>query len=195
MRQPYARTRVLRHASNRTRSSCVTKVARSSSPIHERVLRTLFAVYPDTKIIRTHRDPLETLPSAVSLMGTLKWMRCRDVDMSQAPAQLTSGYAYLYQREIEQRAAGELPDARFVDVHFDALVRDPVATIEGVYGRLGWSFTEEARSAVSRYAASKPKGSRGVHRYSLDEIGLDGREERERFRFYTEHYGVTETTA
>ena len=115
--------------------------------------------------------------------------------MGQAPAQLASGYAYLYQREIEQRASGELPDERFVDVHFDALVRDPVGTVEDVYGRLGWSFTDEARSAVSRYAASKPKDSRGVHRYSLDEIGLDGREERERFRFYTEHYGVTETTA
>ena len=165
------------------------------APSHLSQLCTLFAVYPDAKIIRTHRDPLATLPSAVSLMGTLKWMRCREVDMTRAQAQLAFGYAYLYQQEIEQRASGELPDERFVDVDFDALVRDPVATVEGVYGRLGWSFTEQARSAVSRYAAGKPKGSRGVHRYSLDEIGLDGREERERFRFYTEHYGVTETEA
>ena len=165
------------------------------APSHLSQLSTLFAVYPDAKIIRTHRDPLRTLPSAVSLMGTLKWMRCRQVDMRRAPDQLASGYAFLYRREIEQRSSGELPHERFVDVHFDALVRDPVATVEGVYGRLGWSFTDEARSAVSRYAAGKPKGSRGVHRYSIDEVGLDEREERERFRFYTEHYGVAETEA
>ncbi len=165
------------------------------APSHLFRLRTLFDVYPDARIVRTHRDPLKTLPSAISLMGTLKWMRCTQVDMSMAPMLLAGGYAYMYQQEIEWRAAGILPDERFVDVDFDALVRDPVGTVESVYQKLGWSFTEEARQQVANYAASKPKDSRGAHRYSLDEIGLDAAEERERFRFYTEHYGIAEASS
>jgi hypothetical protein len=162
------------------------------APSHLFQLRTLFDVYPDARIIRTHRDPLKTLPSAISLMGTLKWMRCVDVDLSSAPGLLAFGYAYVYAREIEQRAEGVLPDDRFVDVQFAELVRDPLATVEGLYGRLGWELTDDARERIDRYAAGKPRDSRGAHRYSLEEIGLDPGAERERFRFYTDHYDVTE---
>lgn len=162
------------------------------APSHLFQLRTLFDVYPDARIIRTHRDPLKTLPSAISLMGTLKWMRCLEVDMSSAPGLLGFGYAYVYQREIDQRAGGGLPDDRFVDVQFTELVRDPASTVEGVYARLGWEFTDAARQRIDRYASDKPKDSRGPHRYSLEEIGLDAGAERERFRFYTDHYDVTE---
>jgi hypothetical protein len=125
-------------------------------------------------------------------MGTLKWMRCNQVDMSRAPALLAFGYAYIYRQEIEQRAAGILLDDRFVDVQFADLVRDPVGTIEAVYRNLGWPFTDDVRTRVTAYAASRPKGSRGEHRYSLDEVGLDAEEERERFRFYLERYDVPE---
>lgn len=160
------------------------------APSHLFQLRTLFDVYPDARIVRTHRDPLKTLPSSVSLMGTLKWMRCNRVDMAAAAAQLAFGYAYIYQREIEQRANGVLPDERFVDVRFAELVRDPAGTVAGVYAKLGWELTGEVRERIAAYARAKPKDSRGAHRYSLDEIGLDGSEERERYRFYTDHYGV-----
>jgi len=162
------------------------------APSHLFQLRALFDVYPDARIVRTHRDPRKTLASAISLMGTLKWMRCSEVDMSQAPALLAFGYSYIYQQELEQRASGLLPDDRFIDVQFADLVRDPVGTVAGVYRDLGWEFTRDARSRVAEYAARKPKGSRGVHRYSLDEIGLDADEERERFGFYLARYGIPE---
>jgi len=160
------------------------------APSHLFQLRALFDVYPDARIVRTHRDPLKTLPSAISLMGTLKWMRCNQVDMSRAPVLLAFGYAYIYRKEIEQRASGVLPDDRFVDVQFSELLRDPVGTVGAVYRKLDWPFTDDVRARVAAYAASKPRGSRGVHRYSLDEVGLDAEEERERFRFYLEQYGV-----
>ena len=160
------------------------------APSHLFQMRTLFDVYPDARIIRTHRDPLKTLPSAISLMGTLKWMRTNQVDMSQAPAQLAYGYAYIYQQEIEQRESGALPDDRFIDVRFGDLVRDPSKTLEAVYADLGWRFGDETRRRVSEYAAKNPKGSRGAHHYQLEEAGFDADHERQRFRFYSDRYGV-----
>ena len=112
--------------------------------------------------------------------------------MSQAGAQLAFGFAYVYQREIEQRARDVLPNERFIDIHFADLVRDPQGTVASVYRRLGWPFREGARERVAAYAAEKPKDSRGPHRYSLSEVGLDAREERERFAFYMAEYGVPE---
>lgn len=162
------------------------------APSHLFQLRALFDVYPDARIVRTHRDPLKTLPSAISLMGTLKWLRCREVDMSAAAAVLPAGYESIYRQEIEWRRSGELPDDRFIDVHFDDVVRDPVSSIAEVYAHLGWPFDPDLGERISEYVRAKPKGSRGAHRYSLSEVGLDAAAERERFSFYTQHYGVRE---
>jgi hypothetical protein len=160
------------------------------APSHLFHLESLFEVYPDARIVRTHRDPLKTLASATSLMGTLKWMRCNGVDMSAAPARLASGFEHIYRREIAERTRGGLPDDRFVDVRFADLVGDPVAAVERVYGQLDWPLSDDVRQRVSAYAAAKPRGSRGVHDYSLEQVGLDAAEERERFAFYMDRYGV-----
>jgi hypothetical protein len=160
------------------------------APSHLFRMRALLDVYPDARIIRTHRDPTKTLASAISLMGTLKWMRCSEVDMSRAPAQLAFGYAYIYRQEIEQRAGGMLPDAQFIDVRFEDVVRDPVGTVEEVYRALEWPIDDEIRARIAEYARRKPRGSRGVHEYSLAGIGLDAAEERERYRFYMDRYGL-----
>jgi hypothetical protein len=162
------------------------------APSHLFHMRSLLDIYPDARIIRTHRDPLKTLPSAISLMGTLQWMRTSRVDLSQAPARLAFGYAFIYQQEIEQRESGLLPDDRFIDVRFEELVRDPMTTLERLYEKLGWGLDAEARGKIAAYAAQKTKDGRGVHRYSLEEAGFDADEERRRFRFYSERYGVSD---
>ena len=114
--------------------------------------------------------------------------------MSTASKLLPMGYAHIYRQEIAQRASGALPESQFVDVHFKDIVRDPVATVEAVYRRLDWPFTDDVAQRVARYAESKPKGSRGEHRYSLEDAGLDPERERERFGFYVDHHGVREET-
>jgi hypothetical protein len=160
------------------------------APSHLFQLPALFEIYPDARIIRTHRDPQKTLASSISLMGTLKWMRCNDVDMSQAPAMLAFGYAYIYRKEIEQRSEGTLPDAQFIDVQFEDVLRDPIGTVEAVYRELDWAMTDPVRQRIADYAKKKPQGSKGSHRYSLEQFGLNATEERERFRFYMERFGI-----
>ncbi len=162
------------------------------APSHFSQLRALFAVYPDARIVRTHRDPLKTLPSTINLMGTLKWMRCASVDMSATLNAMPPGYAALFQMEMDWRRDGTLPDAQFIDVHFDDVVKQPVDTVREVYDQLGWGFGDDVAAKIADYVAKKPKGSRGVHRYALADVGLDAAEERRRFSTYTAHYGVHE---
>jgi len=42
------------------------------------------------------------------------------------------GVAMLFEAVASMRADGTLPDARFVDVHYSELVRDPVATLRAI---------------------------------------------------------------
>ena len=162
------------------------------APSHLFQLRALFAVYPEARIIQTHRDPLKTIPSSLSLMGTLKWMRCEESDPAAGAESTAAGYATIYRRQIEQRARGELPDDRFVDVRYADLLADPGGTVERIYAAFGWRFAPALRQAVVDYVARKPRGAHGVHRYSLEEMGLDPAVERKRFAFYCDHFGVAE---
>jgi hypothetical protein len=162
------------------------------APSHLSTLPALFAVYPEARIVQTHRDPLRTLPSTISLMGTLKWMRCASVDMTEATARLPRGYEILFRREIDQRASGALPDDRFIDLRFHDLMADPLAAIEGLYERLGWTLTNATRSAMTAHLSNQPRGKHGVHHYSTREMGLDPADIRTRFRFYRDRFDVPE---
>ncbi len=162
------------------------------APSHLAQLGALFDVYPEARVVHIHRDPLKTLPSALSLMGTLKWMRCEEVDLAPAIRGLPKGYAALFRAEIEQREAGALPDERFVDVRYQDLMDDPAGAVARLYARLGWTLGGEARAAMAGHLARRPRHARGAHRYGLEAFGLDAADLRERFRFYTERFGVPE---
>lgn len=160
------------------------------APSHQARLRTLFDVYPDARVIRTHRDPLASFPSMLNLTGTLMWMRCNRVDLAHAARAIPAAFADLYRREIDDRASGALPDDRFIDVQFADVVRDPVATIGRIHDTLHWPWPEAARRAVADAARRRPRGADGAHRYTLESTGLDAAALREQFRFYLDHYDI-----
>ena len=160
------------------------------APSHLSQLRSLFAVYPDARIVLTHRDPLQFLGSNLNLLGTLKWMRSNEVDLARWIEILPKGQAALWRDVIDARACGELPDDQFVDVRYADLMADPAATLAAVYEALGWDCSSEVRNAMASYIRHKPRGSRGRHSYSLEQFGLDRDAERERFSFYTERFQI-----
>ena len=137
------------------------------APSHLGQLRALFAVYPEARIVHTHRDPLKCLPSALSLMGTLKWMRCEAVDLAPAVAGLPRGYAAMFRHEIEQRASGALPDERFLDVRYDDLMRDPIGTVAAHLRAARAAARRGREKAMVEHLARRPQGAHGPHRYDL----------------------------
>ncbi len=162
------------------------------APSHLPLLEELLSVYPEARVIRIHRDPLESLPSTISLIGTLKRMRCEEVDLSQAPQQMAMGTAYMLQQEIEKRADGRIPAERFIDVRYHELMRDPSGTVRTIYQRADWEAPAGLARQIDDYVNRRPRGQRGKHQYTLESMGFDRDEERERFRFYCKRYDIPE---
>lgn len=50
------------------------------SPSHMSQLDALLAVYPDARIVFTHRDPIKVLPSVVSILYSTAWVHPDAVD-------------------------------------------------------------------------------------------------------------------
>jgi hypothetical protein len=159
------------------------------TPGHLMTLGLVFATYPDAWIVQTHRDPAKTMPSTVSTTAMVQWLRAERVDVGALAAGIEAAFGAALNGVAEARAKRSVPD-RFVDVHFQSLLRDPVETLRAAYARMGRSFGAEHAERVRRYLAEKPKGKFGTHRYTAAEWGFDAAELRTRLAPYIEHFGV-----
>jgi len=160
------------------------------SPAHLGALDKLLARYPDAKIIHTHRDPVKTIPSTVSLSGIFRTSRADNVDLNLLGQMVIVGYAGIVRKVIDERAAGVVPQAQIVDSHFSNLMRDPVAAVHRIYDQLGLAFSAAFADRITTYLREKPRNKFGKHRYAAEDYGLTDAGIREQFRFYTDHYGI-----
>ena len=160
------------------------------APSHLATLRELFAVYPDARVIQLHRDPARTIPSMLSLMGTLRWMRTDAVDMVPFVEPTVAGVALLQRRAIADRADGRIPDDHFFDLHYTDLLNDAAGAISAAYQHFGWTVPAGLTGAVRDYLDRKPRGSRGRHRYSPEAFGLTSATIRAEFEAYIERFAV-----
>jgi hypothetical protein len=161
------------------------------APSHFPVLGSLLDVYPDARVVITHRDPLKILPSVASILFSTMWVRTDAVDVDALLGWFTGETcAGLLERAEAVRASGKVAAGQFFDVRYADLTRDPIRTIAGIYDHYGIEFSAEAERRMRDYIAHKPKGKHGAHRYEFEHTGLDLAAERERFRDYRERYGV-----
>lgn len=158
------------------------------APSHLGALGPLFREYPDAWVIRTHRDPRETVPSTISLMATLRWMRSDDVDVDRLTRTMTEGVAVLFDFVDEQVDAGAIPAGRVVDIRYADLVTDPVATVARVYEATDIELPPQMPDAIREYVAARPRGRHGRHRYDLATFGIDERALAERYTRYVTRY-------
>lgn len=159
------------------------------TPGHLMTLDLLHGTYPDAWIVQTHRDPARTMPSTVSTTAMVQWLRSDRVDLASLAVAIGAGFAFALNNVAEQRRQGTSP-LRFVDVHFQQLLKDPVGTLRRTYAAMGRDFGAEHAERIRRYLAEKPQGKFGKHRYSPEEWGFSARELHERLAPYIAYFGV-----
>lgn len=160
------------------------------APSHLHLLPTLFATYPDARLVVPHRDPLRVLGSLTNLMATLRWMRSDHVDYEAIVAAMSFGFHYQMENLSKLRDTGAIPNDQIVDVRYADLVADPIATVRKIYAAFEIEFTDAFDANLRARLASRPRSARAVHEYSFDDTGLDLAEERAKHAAYQERYDV-----
>lgn len=159
------------------------------APSHMASLDALFALYPDARVVQTHRDPLTVMASVASILFATAWVRSDAVDPQAVLGWFTGETcAHLLGNAMRVRDAGR--ESQFADVVYADLMRDPIAAIARLYERFDLAFSAEAESRMRAYLAAKPKGRHGAHRYEFENTGFDREAERRRFADYQDRYGV-----
>jgi hypothetical protein len=141
------------------------------TPGHMMTIDLVFETFPDAWVVMTHRDPARTMPSTVSTTAIVQWLRTEHVDLATLARMIGAVFSAGLGSVSTRRATGDLP-YRFVDVHFQDLLRDPVDAIRRAYAAMERDFRSEHEARIRDYLKQKPRGKFGVHRYTPEEWGF-----------------------
>src|SRR5262249_7724054 len=141
------------------------------TPHHLENLDALLEVFPDARILHTHRDPVCVVASFCSMMAHGRAVFSDRVDARELGEQLADRAVRAVTRAmaVRERSASE----SFLDIAYSDAVADPLKQIRRIYDFLGLSLAPATETAMQRWIAANPQHRRGVHRYRLEDFGLD----------------------
>ena len=149
-------------------------------------LDSLHEFFPDSKIIYLVRNPLEVIPSFLSMMQ-FTWR------VLGAPAEGPELRDYLLRMarhwyDYPLQYLDQLPEHSYVIVNYDELVRDPAGTITNIYRGLGLDLSPTFADTLQR-ETDIGRNYQSQHEYSLAELGLSREQIVAEFRHIFDRFG------
>jgi hypothetical protein len=139
-------------------------------PSHAVHIEALLATFPDVRIVWAHRDPFKSAASFLRLNYLSRAVLGADVDADEiVPNVLRQLQAHI-DRPLQVRR--RIGDDRFFDLHYTALIRDPITVMRSLYDWAGDEFTWSTQQAMHDWLQRHPQDRFGVQPYSLDGSGV-----------------------
>jgi len=159
------------------------------SPQHLEQLVPLYQTFPDATIVLTHRDPVDVVQSAITMLAYGARLRRTRVDTADIAEYWVDRIERLLRACVRDR--DRLPAARSLDVLFHEFMADDVAMVERIYRLAGLPMTAKARARVDRIMQANPRGKYGRVAYDLcGDFGINPAALRNRFEFYLQRFNV-----
>ncbi len=158
---------------------------RLKCPTHLLFLDHLDRVFPDARFVMTHRDPAEVVVSVADLYADTASRYSDDIDLRYLGALNVEHWSAGMQRALAFRNGGT--GARFYDIDFRAMQRDPIGQIRGLYAWLGKPVTDAFEAGLRRWwQQNAEQREQNVHPAPAT-FGIDLDQVRPLFAGYTAH--------
>ncbi|MGH0035260.1 MAG: sulfotransferase family protein [Myxococcota bacterium] len=158
------------------------------TPHHLEFLDALFEVFPDAKIIQTHRDPARVTASFCSMISHARGLSSDRVDPREVGAHWSRKQLRMVTRGMATR--DRMGEGAFIDVHYADLLADPLKQVRRIYEFLELPLADPTERAMQAWIAGHPQHRHGRHRYRLADFGLDRTVLDRDFGGYCERFGV-----
>ena len=157
-------------------------------PSHALWLETLFQVYPDARVVWTHRDPFTATGSLCSIISLSHMGHMGKIDAEWLGEDYSWQAAEHANRIMDFR--DKYGEDKVIDVHYADLVDDPVGETKKLYARLGDEWTPQAEAGIQRWVDDNPQNKFGKHEYKLAQYGLSKERLEPMFERYLSRYDV-----
>ena len=154
------------------------------SPHHLGFIDKMISVFPDAKIIQTHRDPIKTVPSFCSMCANLFEPLTTNFDK----VFIGKHWSNKLTRALNHcmNISEQHPD-NFLDLEFLNMIKDPIDEMKKIYEFIGESFGEKTEVAMEAWREEN-KHEMGAHKYSLEEYDLTESQINNNFAKYQQKY-------
>ena len=154
------------------------------SPHHLGFIDKMISVFPDAKIIQTHRDPIKTVPSFCSMCANLFEPLTTNFDK----VFIGKHWSNKLTRALNHcMNISEQHQDNFLDLEFLNMIKDPIDEMKKIYEFIGESFGEKTEVAMEAWREEN-KHEMGAHKYSLEEYDLTESQINNNFAKYQQKY-------
>ena len=154
------------------------------SPHHLGFIDKMISVFPDAKIIQTHRDPIKTVPSFCSMCANLFEPLTTNFDK----VFIGKHWSNKLTRALNHcMNISEQHPNNFLDLEFLNMIKDPIDEMKKIYEFIGESFGEKTEVAMEAWREEN-KHEMGAHKYSLEEYDLTESQINNNFAKYQQKY-------
>ena len=155
------------------------------TPVHLMRLDELFEVYPDAKIVMTHRQPTKIVTSVASLLSSVRSLYSDHEDPVRTGHEQLETWSLYFERFLESRKNLNKED-QFIDLRFDDFADDQIGTVQKIYDRFNWNLTDATKMRFENFLKENPRDKNGLHFYKLEDFGLTTEAINKRFDHYNE---------
>ncbi|RLD70012.1 MAG: hypothetical protein DRI87_08915 [Bacteroidetes bacterium] len=153
------------------------------TPMHLMRLPELFEVYPDARIIMTHRHPAKVVASTASLISSVRSLYGDHEDPERTGREQAEIWSMYFERFMESRKKLNKED-QIIDLKFDDFVKDQIGVVKKIYDRFDMHLSDEALAKFKHFLDQNPKDKKGVHVYTLEDFGLKEEEINRQYAHY-----------
>ncbi|MGI4746872.1 MAG: sulfotransferase family protein [Janthinobacterium lividum] len=158
-------------------------------PQHMEQLPVLYRTFPDATFVLTHRDPVGSVRSAMTMALYAARVLRRRVDPAEPADYWIDRYQRLLRACVRDRDC--LPEAQTLDIYFHEWIKNPDLILREIYRKAGLPLTDATLAEIHARRHAHDNGQPVKLVYDLHrDFGLDAATVRSSFDFYFARFPV-----
>lgn len=156
------------------------------APEHMIAADALLATFPENRIVMTHRNPVQVIPSICSMHYSIQRLSVAEPDRLKIGAANRKRWGPALEKLTALRE--RIGDDRFIDINYREVLEDPVGEAQKVLAALGITLDAHGHAAVTTWLEENSRDQRGSHQYSAAEYGFTERDLENDFANYIRRF-------
>jgi len=172
---------------------CRSRTARqylAKNPALSPKVDTVIKYFPDVKFVVLVRNPLEVIPSYVSMMMFSWRILGIPVNDHRLRDYITDMAYHWYRYPLERLE--KAPAESTIIIRYDEMICDPGRTVEKIYAQFGFEMSPEFAAVLSA-ETTRSRRYKSRHRYALHELGLSREMILSKFQSIFDRFGFDQT--
>ena len=171
---------VLKHMQSKAPKSIQKKSWVLKTPFHMGMLDDMMEVYPEARVVMTHRRPVRALTSLSSLQVKLRTVATDNIQPKEFAQEFLSLHSEFAGRAVDSRNKWKKNNRKnkIVDINLNELHTNPMEVVEKIYESFGMILSETGRKKMKHWLENDgARGKHGSNVYKAEWFGLENRDE------------------